>query len=93
MARGQVAGKHHVDLGAVDSDLNSDVDPGDQAKYRREHPVRGVAVQVVVDQVSADDLQHRPQDAAGDRAREQLPDRDTLRGQYPEGGDIHTHVD
>ena len=59
----------------------------------REHAVDGVAVQVVVDQVGAEDLQHRLQDAAGDGAGHQLAGRHALRGQHAEGAEVHAHVE
>ena len=91
--RPEPARQHHVDLGAVYGDLHCEIDIREQAEHGGEHAVCRVAVQVVVQQVDADLLQHRVQDAPDDRPPDQVMGRHSLRGEHAEGADVHAHVE
>jgi hypothetical protein len=91
--RPQAPGQDDIHLGAVHDNPHSQVDPREQAQHRGEDAIGSVAVQKVVDQVGTHDLQDRPRNAADNRARQQPPGRHNLRGQHPEGTEVHRYVD
>src|SRR5579872_2864030 len=57
----QPSRQHHVDLSRVNGDLDREGDPCDQPEHGREDAVHRVAVQEMVHQVGASDLQRRVQ--------------------------------
>ena len=85
LARPELSGGHDVDLGGVQGEPRAQIQPEQQAKDDREHPVHlaGVA-QVVADQVATDSLQDLPGDPSHHRTNDQLVGRDLLRSQHPE---------
>jgi hypothetical protein len=68
----------------VQGELGAQVQPEQQAKDDREHPVHlaGVA-QVVADQVATGGLQGLPGDPSDQRTSDQLPGRDLLKVSAP----------
>ena len=62
-ARPELSGGHDVDFGGVQGEPRAQIQPEQQAKDDREHPVHLAGVtQVVADQVATDSLQDLPSD-------------------------------
>ena len=75
----ELSGGYDVDFGGVQGEPRAQIQPEQQAKDDREHPIHlaGVA-QVVVDQVATDSLQGLPRHPSDHRTSKQLPGRDLL---------------
>ncbi len=93
-ARPELVRPHHVQLHRVQRDLRLQVQPGDQAEHDPECPVqRGVAGQLVPDDVAAEQLQCLPGDGGDDGAKQQVPGSHLSRGGKPEGKPEHGGVE
>ena len=76
--RGQsLPGGHDVDFCGVQGEARDQIQPEQQAKDDREHPIHLAGVtQVIADQVATDSLQDLPRQPGDQRTSEQLPGRD-----------------
>jgi hypothetical protein len=93
-ARPEPAGGHDVDLCRVQGQLRAQIQPEQQAKHDREHPIHLAGMtQVVADQKPTDGLQDLPHHPRDQGTGKQLPGRDLPRGQHPEHQQEQPNVD